>query len=64
MTKLYTIPRNSFIKIKDINRVFLFHHIDGAYSLCTTLEGGTVYLPAYSDVEIVDKPDNWGNKSE
>ena len=51
--KLYNVPRNTHIKITDDGETILFHHIDGAYSLCTTESGSTTHLPAYTEVTIV-----------
>ena len=55
--KLYVVPRNTRIKIvgEFTGEEFLFHHIDGMYSYCTTQSGDVVHISASTDVEIVDK---------
>lgn len=49
--KLYEVPRNTRIKVEDLE--LNFHRIDGAYSYCTTDKGETVHLAAWTEVEIV-----------
>ena len=51
--KLYEVPRNTRIKVEDLE--LNFHHIDGMYSLCQTDDGETVHLAAWTEVEIVEK---------
>lgn len=51
--KLYNVPRNTRIKVKDLE--LMFHHIDGMYSYCTTDKGEPVHLAAWTEVEIVEK---------
>lgn len=50
--KLYDVPRNTRIKVEDLE--LMFHHIDGMYSYCKTEEGETVHLAAWTEVEIVN----------
>lgn len=57
MTKLYDVPRGSFIRIE--NTILHFHYLDGMYSYCTTEDGGIVHLSASAEVEIIPKPRNW-----
>ena len=46
--KLYEIPNGS--KLLMGGREILFHHVDGAYSLCTAVEDGkTMHIYAYSE---------------
>jgi hypothetical protein len=49
--KLYDVPRNTRIRIEDLE--LMFHHIDGMYSLCQTDDGETVHLAAWTEVEVV-----------
>lgn len=51
--KLYTIPRNSYVKLEDGEIVF-FGHIDGMYSYCVVPEGVTL-LGASTEVEMSSK---------
>lgn len=48
--KLYRVPRNTTI-IFDGSE-YLFRHIDGAYSYCTTQSGDVVHISANAEVEI------------
>ena len=49
--KLYDVPRNTRIKVEDLE--LNFHRIDGAYSICKTDDGETVHLAAWTEVEVV-----------
>ena len=49
--KLYEVPRNTRIKVEDLE--LNFHRIDGAYSYCTTDDNEIVHLAAWTEVEIV-----------
>lgn len=51
--KLYDVPRNTRIKVKDLE--LNFHHIDGMYSYCETDDKEVVHLAAWTEVEIVEK---------
>ena len=65
--KLYEVPKNTKIKLiseesgpiasipphKDT--IYKFSHIDGMYSYCTDEDNNVVFLPAWSEVEILDK---------
>ena len=53
---LYSVPRNSWILTKETGEQFFFHHVDGMYSLCENHNKDVVHLPAWTDVEILDKP--------
>lgn len=48
--KLYEVPRNSWIKFE--GELYLFHRIDGMYSVCSH-QGCTAHLSASADVEFV-----------
>ena len=51
--KLYEVPRNTRIKVEDLE--LNFHRIDGAYSYCTTDNNEIVHLAAWTEVEIVEE---------
>ncbi len=55
--KLYEVPRNSRILLKDGDSTleFNFSHIDGAYSYCTDDDGNVVHLAAWTEVEVKEK---------
>jgi hypothetical protein len=67
MTKvnLYDVPRRSFIKVQCENgeAVIRFNRLDGAYSYCVTKDGGVLHLSASAPVEIVSKPEDWGDNN-
>ena len=46
--KLYDIPKDSkiYAECSDGSTYFIFNHIDGMYSHCTTEKGGTAHLGA------------------
>jgi hypothetical protein len=48
--KLYEVPRNSWIKFE--GELYLFHKIDGMYSVCYC-QGQVVHLAAWREVEFV-----------
>jgi len=53
--KLYEVPRGSTLNVKT-NRGWekvIFHHIDGAYSLITTLDNDTLHLSANTPMKKV-----------
>jgi hypothetical protein len=52
--KLYEVPRDSIISPAfDPEMKIKFHHIDGAYSLCTLVgTDNVVHLSAFTDVFI------------
>lgn len=60
--KLYDCPRHSYIKIDydSTGTVYFFDHLDGMYSYCIDNYGKIIHLVAYSNVKVVDKPENWG----
>jgi hypothetical protein len=51
--KLYDVPRNTRIKVEDLE--LMFSHIDGMYSLCHDNNGNPVHLAAWTEVEIVEE---------
>lgn len=66
--KLYEVPRNTFVKVISEEpppvdstpipngQVVKFHHVDGMYSYCTTLDKEVVHLAAWTEVEITSDP--------
>jgi len=71
--KLYDCPRDSIIHIIDevtypiangtSETTLKFHHIDGMYSYCTTIDGDVVHPAAWTEVEIVGKWETHGTKT-
>jgi len=58
LEKLYMVPRNSVIEVS--NTQLLFHHIDGAYSYCTDVNGNVHHISAFADVKLVsDRPNDF-----
>lgn len=61
--KLYELPRDYKDGIKiyeacsDGSKFFRFHHIDGAYSYCTTEKGAVVHIGA--STKLVDYKDGF-----
>lgn len=51
--KLYEIPDKSKIiaECSDGSTYFIFNHIDGMYSHCTTEKGATVHLDASQELK-------------
>ena len=56
--KLYEVPHGTRVKIIDTGETIFFHHIEGAYSLCSTENGSIVHIPAGSNVSIVEHNEN------
>jgi hypothetical protein len=52
--KLYNVPRNSTIVLKD-GLELNFHHIDGMYSVCTDEECNVYHIGATEEVEVKPK---------
>jgi hypothetical protein len=65
--KLYDVPRFTWVyPVTDVDvpvagvpvdkgQMVKFHHIDGMYSYCTNVDGDVVHLPAWQEVEVLDK---------
>lgn len=63
--KLYEAPRLSRVRMKERpvlqttgdvayeGEVFVFHHIDGMYSVCWDEDGNVLHPAAWTEVEIV-----------
>jgi len=49
--KLYNVPRNSTIVLKD-GLELNFHHLDGMYSVCTDDDGNVYHIGATEEVEV------------
>lgn len=68
MTKLYEVPRNTWVKVIGSTNTppgalaiieeeeVLFKHIDGMYSYCKNKQDEVVHLPAWQEVEIINDP--------
>lgn len=55
-TKLYEVNRNSVCSFVDEPAIpFLFKNIDGAYSLCSMLDGTCFHPAAWSEVFVWKK---------
>jgi hypothetical protein len=52
--KLYNVPRNSTIVLKN-GLELNFHHLDGMYSVCTDGEGEVYHIDATEEVEVKPK---------
>jgi hypothetical protein len=52
--KLYNVPRNSTIVLKD-GLELNFHHVDGMYSVCTDDEGNVYHIAATEEVEVKEE---------
>lgn len=59
--KLYKCKRQSYIKIvhDSSENIYFFDHLDGMYSYCKAKDGRLLHIAAYTDVEIVTRPNNW-----
>lgn len=55
---LYEVPRNTWVKIEDIEEPILYHHADGAYSYCTLVNGDIIHINAWTEVEIINREEN------
>jgi len=53
MPLLYEVPRNTRVRLTGSSFEFNFHHIDGAYSLCTNDAGEMFHIGASTPVEVV-----------
>ncbi len=53
--KLYELPRDTYFSIEGdlLNKVYLFKHIDGMYSVCYDMSDELVHIAAWTDVNIV-----------
>jgi len=53
--KLYELPRDSYFSIEDDpqQRVYLFKHVDGMYSVCYDMNDELIHIAAWTDVQIV-----------
>lgn len=47
--KLHDIPRNTYVRSPLNNKVYMFSHIDGMYSICTNMLGDTINFAAWSE---------------
>jgi len=53
--KLYELPRDTYFSIADDSRqrVYLFKHVDGMYSVCYNMSDELIHIAAWTDVNIV-----------
>ena len=49
--KLYNVPQNSMIVLKD-GLELKFHHLDGMYSVCTDEHDNVYHISASEEVEV------------
>lgn len=56
MLKLYEVKRDTRVRVMedDFDLEVHYHHLDGAYSYCTTDDGEVVHLAAWTKVEVLD----------
>ena len=51
--KLYEVPRNSRIKMGEIE--LNFKHVDGMYSYCTDDDGNVIHPASWTEVEVIER---------
>lgn len=69
--KLYECPKNSIVKLAQDEPVklppasinfednhFIFKHVDGMYSYCTTMAGEVFHPAAWTEVMIIGRVEN------
>ena len=64
--KLYTLSKRDVLvrALSEADEPFLFHHVDGMFSLCTDKHGNIFHPSASTEIEVVDmypRPD-WGKQ--
>lgn len=64
MIYLHEIPRGSIIycEVEDGSTFVRMNNLDGAYSHCTTENGGTTHLSAMAQLELVEQTEIFGEK--
>ena len=50
MKPLYQLPRGCYFKLDTGSVIFKLHHLDGVYSYCSDLQGGTHMLFCHAPV--------------
>ncbi len=65
--KLYDVPQDTWVipieqptappaaRVVDVGEPIHFLHIDGMYSYCKDAEGRDVHLPAWTEVNILER---------
>ena len=58
--KLHEVPRKRWVKITGVegfDGIIFFDHIDGMYSLCTTVQDVVTHIGASTEVSVLSKSD-------
>lgn len=55
--KLYDLSRGKKLVKTTAGYTCWFHHVDGMYSYCTTLENAVVHLAAWTEVYLLKEKD-------
>ena len=50
MKPLYQLPRGCYFKLDNSSFILKLHHLDGAYSYCSDLQGNIHHIAGYSTV--------------
>jgi hypothetical protein len=50
VTPLYNLDSNSYFKMPVTGTLFYFDHLDGMYSVCSTLTGDLVHVAGWTEV--------------
>ena len=50
MKSLYQLPRGCYFKLDNSSFILKLHHLDGAYSYCSDLQGNIHHIAGYATV--------------
>ena len=50
MKPLYQLPRGCYFKLDTSSFILKLHHLDGAYSYCSDLQGNIHHIAGYATV--------------
>ena len=50
MKPLYQLPRGCYFKLDNSSFILKLHHLDGAYSYCSDLQGNIHHIAGYAPV--------------
>ena len=50
MKPLYQLPRGCYFKLDNSSFILKLHHLDGAYSYCSDLQGNIHHIAGYATV--------------